>query len=53
MNVKIIKKIHIVIVTVLSAVIQHGNHSSGFADSVLLDADKPGSTLHHLLKCFY
>ncbi len=52
-NVKIINKTHIVIVTVLSAVIQHGNHSSGSADSVLLDAERPGGPLHCLLKCSY
>lgn len=40
-NVKIINKIHIV--TVLSAVKQHGNHSSASDDCcVLLDAEKPG-----------
>lgn len=52
-NVKLINKIHIVFVTVLSAMIQHVNHSSGSADSVLLDAERPGSPLHCLLKWFY
>lgn len=51
-DVKIINTIHIVIVSVLSAVMQHGNHSSGSADSVLLDAERSGSTRHHLLKTF-
>lgn len=41
MNVKIINKIHIVIVRVLSVVMQHGNHSSGSA-AFLLDAERPG-----------
>lgn len=35
-NVKSINRAHIVIVTVRSAVIQHGNRSSGSADRVLL-----------------
>lgn len=52
-NVKIINRIHIVIVSVLSAVMQHVNHSSGSADSVLLDAERPGGPLLCLLKCFY
>ena len=53
MNVKIINKIHIVIFRVLTALIQHGNHASGSADRVLLNADSPGSPHHCLLKCFY
>lgn len=36
MNVKIINKFHLVIVTVLCAVMQHGNQSSGSAVRVLL-----------------